>query len=95
MEAATEKRTFEDVLSELEKLAQEMEQRELPLDEAISKFERGIELSRYCKALLGNAEGKILQLTKENALEDFLKPAEDAARPGTGRGRGSPDEDDV
>ena len=74
MEAATEKRTFEAVLSELEKLAQEMEQRELPLDDAIAKFERGIELSRYCKTLLGTAEGKILQLTKENALEDFLKP---------------------
>lgn len=77
MEPTTEKRTFEEVLAELEKLAQEMEQRELPLDDAISKFERGIELSRYCRTLLGNAEGKIQQLTKENKLEDFLKPGDE------------------
>lgn len=70
----TDKRTFEEVLSELEKLAQDMEQRELPLDDAIAKFERGIELSRYCKTLLGQAEGKIQQLTRDNQLEDFLKP---------------------
>jgi exodeoxyribonuclease VII small subunit len=78
METTQEKRTFEEVLAELEKLAQEMEQRELPLDDAIAKFERGIELSRYCRTLLGNAEGKIQQLTKENKLEDFLKPGEEA-----------------
>jgi exodeoxyribonuclease VII small subunit len=94
MEATPEKRTFEEVLSELEKLAQEMEQRELPLDEAIAKFERGIELSRYCKTLLGTAEGKILQLTKDNQLEDFLKPGEEAARPAA-RPRLTSDEDDV
>jgi exodeoxyribonuclease VII small subunit len=70
----TDKRTFEEVLSELEKLAQDMEQRELPLDDAIAKFERGIELSRYCKTLLGQAEGRIQQLTKDNQLEDFLRP---------------------
>lgn len=94
METTTEKRTFEEVLGELEKLAQEMEQRELPLEDAIAKFERGIELSRYCKTLLGNAEGKILQLTKENQLEDFLKP-EETVRPAPARGRVSSDEEDV
>ena len=92
METKTETRTFEQVLSELEKLAQEMEQRELPLDDAIAKFERGIELSRYCRTLLGTAEGKIQQLTKENQLEDFLKPNEEAAS--RARPRATSDEDE-
>lgn len=94
METVQNKRTFEDVLAELEKLAQDMEQRELPLDDAIAKFERGIELSRYCKTLLGQAEGKIQQLTKENSLEDFLKPEEARGQMGP-RGRGSSDDEDV
>lgn len=95
MKPVAQKRTFEEVLSELEKLAQEMEQRELPLDDAIAKFERGIELSRYCKTLLGTAEGKVQQLTRENALEDFLKPSEELNRPATTKGRISSDEDDL
>ena len=95
MEAGTEKRTFEEVLGELEKLAQEMEQRQLPLEDAITKFERGIQLSRYCKTLLGNAEGKIQQLTKENQLEDFLKPGDEPAKPATSRGRVSSDDEDL
>jgi exodeoxyribonuclease VII small subunit len=68
--------TFETALAELDKLAAEMEQRELPLEEAIAKFERGIRLSRYCKEKLGDADGRIQQLTRDNKLEDFLKPEE-------------------
>lgn len=91
MEAISDKRTFEEVLAELEKLAQDMEQRELPLDEAIAKFERGIELSRFCKTLLGQAEGKVQQLTKENQLEDFLAPVE--AKPAARKPAAEPDEE--
>jgi exodeoxyribonuclease VII small subunit len=76
MEEPQQPASFEEALAELEKLAQEMEQRDLSLEDAIAKFERGIALSRFCKTRLGEAEGKILQLTKDNNLEDFLKPEE-------------------
>ncbi|MBI4859861.1 MAG: exodeoxyribonuclease VII small subunit [Candidatus Riflebacteria bacterium] len=53
-----------------------MEQKELTLEEALSKFERGIILSQFCKTRLEQAQGKIVQLTKENKLEDFMQSDE-------------------
>jgi len=71
-----ENKSFEEALQELEKLAMEMEQKDLALADAITKFEKGIQLSRYCRDRLNEADGKISQLTKDNKLEEFLKPEE-------------------
>lgn len=52
-------KTFEENLKELETIVTELEKGELTLDESISKFERGIEVSKECNAKLENAEKKI------------------------------------
>ncbi|MDZ4742915.1 MAG: exodeoxyribonuclease VII small subunit [Verrucomicrobiota bacterium] len=62
---------FEDALASLEKIVNEMESAELPLDEVLQKYEKGIELSHFCTKKLTEAEGKIEFLAKKNAAGDI------------------------
>ena len=50
---------FEAALKELEGLVERMEKGELPLEESLQKFERGIELTRSCQKALQEAEQKV------------------------------------
>jgi exodeoxyribonuclease VII small subunit len=64
---------FEETLAELEKLIANLEEGELSLDESLSGFKHGIELTRRCQAALDNAQQTVELLTK-NQDEDSLKP---------------------
>ena len=55
---------FEKTLSELEEIVKKLES-DVKLDEAMSLFQKGIELSRTCIAELKEQKGKILLLTDE------------------------------
>lgn len=50
---------FEQALKELEELVGRMEQGDLPLEESLKAFERGIELTRNCQQALKEAEQKV------------------------------------
>lgn len=53
------KKTFEENLNELEKIASQLESQDLSLEKALSEFERGIKLSKICNKKLEEAEKKI------------------------------------
>lgn len=57
---------FERSLGELEQLVQRLEGGELPLDEALRTFERGIELTRQCQTALKSARQKVDILLKRS-----------------------------
>jgi exodeoxyribonuclease VII small subunit len=50
---------FEQSLSELEALVQKLEEGEVPLEEALKTFERGVALTRQCQTALRNAQQKV------------------------------------
>lgn len=50
---------FEAAIAELEALVAAMEQGDLPLEEALKKFERGVTLTRQCQQALEKAEQKV------------------------------------
>lgn len=56
---------FEDALGRLEKLVAELEEGELPLDEAIGRFEEGLKLVKACRGRLEAAELKVKALMEE------------------------------
>ena len=56
---------FEKALEELEKIVQDLEDTELPLDEAMALFEKGIKLSRFCTKKLEEAERKVEMLVRD------------------------------
>jgi exodeoxyribonuclease VII small subunit len=65
---------FEGALAELEELVAGMEAGNMPLDEALRSFERGVQLTRDCQAALQAAQQRVQVLTQRAAgatLEDF------------------------
>jgi exodeoxyribonuclease VII small subunit len=56
--------SFEASLKELEKIVEQLEAGDLPLEESLALFERGIRLSRECQRRLEEAERKVEVLVK-------------------------------
>ena len=57
---------FEQALAELEALVARLERGDLPLDEALKTFERGVELTRHCQDSLKAAQQRVEILLKRN-----------------------------
>jgi exodeoxyribonuclease VII small subunit len=76
----TPKLDFETAMRELEELVERLEQGELPLEESLAAFERGVMLTRCCQTALKDAEQKVEILLKkagESTVEDFESDASD------------------
>ena len=75
-------KTFEEAITELETILSEMERGEVPLEESLTRYERGNFLLQYCRQVLGKAEEQIeaLAKAKETASsasdDDSEEPAE-------------------
>lgn len=61
-------RSFETSLNELEKIVRELESGDLSLEDAIKKYQLGLELSKYCHEELQKAEKVIVNII-ENEKE--------------------------
>ena len=68
--------TFEQSMQELEDLVSKMEQGDLPLEDALQSFERGIKLARHSQQKLKDAEQKVHILTNQNGKQtlDVFEP---------------------
>jgi exodeoxyribonuclease VII small subunit len=72
---------FEASLNELEKLVERLEQGDLPLEEALKTFERGVELTRHCQTSLKAAQQKVEILLKRSGqteVEPFEVPEDES-----------------
>lgn len=58
------KRTLEELFEELETVTAELEEEELPLEEAFLKYRRGMELLKECNSAVDKVE-KELQILEE------------------------------
>jgi exodeoxyribonuclease VII small subunit len=68
---------FEQSLTELETLVARLEQGDVPLEEALKTFERGVALTRQCQTALRSAQQKVEVLLAKNGNET-LEPFTDA-----------------
>ncbi len=66
--------TFEKAMNKLEKIVQELESTDLPLEKAIKKFEEGVQLSKFCSEKLDETEKRITILLKDQNDRVFNKP---------------------
>ena len=57
---------FEECLQRLEKIVEELEKGEVPLEKSLTLFEEGMQLSGACRKELDEAEGKVEILLKNN-----------------------------
>lgn len=67
---------FEKSMENLEKIANELENDELSLDDSVKKFEEGMKIAKQCKKMLDEAEKKITVLIGDNE-EDFVQKEEE------------------
>jgi exodeoxyribonuclease VII small subunit len=58
-------KSFEESLTDLEEIVGKLESGDLPLEESLELFEKGIKLSRECRSRLTSAERRIEILTKD------------------------------
>jgi exodeoxyribonuclease VII small subunit len=62
---------FENSLAELELLVARLEQGDVPLEEALKTFERGVALTRQCQTALRSAQQKVEVLLTRNGDESI------------------------
>ena len=60
------KKNFEMAMKQLEKIVQDLETGDMPLEKAIKKFEEGIQISKYCSEKLDASEKKITLLMQDS-----------------------------
>ena len=69
-------KSFEASLEALERIVQELEQGDLPLEKSLELFEQGIGLSRQCQDRLNQAERRIEVLLRDNQGRTIVSPFE-------------------
>jgi exodeoxyribonuclease VII small subunit len=74
---------FETAMDRLEKIVEQMESGQLPLEDLIVRYEEGMNLVKVCQERLATAEQKIEIITRNNAGKPVVKDFEPAidARP--------------
>jgi exodeoxyribonuclease VII small subunit len=68
------KKNFEQSMKQLEQIVSELESGELTLEQAIKKFEEGMELSKFCSQKLEETERRITLLMQNSAGQPVEKP---------------------
>jgi exodeoxyribonuclease VII small subunit len=68
---------FEKSLGELESLVTKLEQGDVPLEDALKTFERGVALTRQCQTALRGAQQKVEVLLARNGTEEVAPFADE------------------
>lgn len=63
---------FEAAFAQLEEVVQRLEGGDLPLEEALALYERGMELAGHCQTLLEQAELRVTRLVGEGEEAEEL-----------------------
>lgn len=65
--------SYDEAFAELEKVLARLEDGDLPLEEALAQYERGIALANLCAARLSDAELRVRQWQGPDAAGDQTK----------------------
>lgn len=67
--AKVTKQTFEEAIADLEVIVKQLETGEVPLEEALEQFKKGMELSKSCQDTLTNAEETLTKIMSDGGQE--------------------------
>jgi exodeoxyribonuclease VII small subunit len=70
------KLSFEEAIKELTNIVSKIEQGQIPLQDSLSQYERGMGLIKHCRTILQKAEKRIEKITKEETSEDKSQKSE-------------------
>lgn len=63
------KLSFEEAIKELTGIVEKIEQGEIPLQDSLQQYEKGMALIKHCRGILQKAEQRIEKITKEDVEE--------------------------
>jgi len=66
----TDNLSFEDAIKELTNIVGKIEQGQIPLQDSLEQYEKGMTLIKQCRTILQKAEERIEKITKEEDEED-------------------------
>ncbi|WP_409301590.1 exodeoxyribonuclease VII small subunit [Peribacillus sp. SCS-155] len=70
--------TFEEAMEKLERIVDKLEEGDVPLEEAISIYKQGMDLSRLCHQKLKSVEEQLTQILREDGeLDGFTVQEEE------------------
>jgi exodeoxyribonuclease VII small subunit len=64
------KLSFEQAIKELGGIVQKIEQGQIPLQDSLSQYERGMALIKHCRGILEKAEKRIEKVTLQDSSKD-------------------------
>jgi exodeoxyribonuclease VII small subunit len=63
------KLTFEQAIGQLKDIVSKIEQGEIPLQDSLEQYEKGMALIKHCRGILQKAEKRIEKISKEEPPE--------------------------
>ncbi|WP_409297857.1 exodeoxyribonuclease VII small subunit [Peribacillus sp. SCS-26] len=69
--------SFEEAMENLEKIVEQLEDGEVPLEKAIAIYKEGMDLSRICHKKLSSVEEQLTQILKEDGELSTFTAAEE------------------
>ncbi|HEY4551917.1 MAG TPA: exodeoxyribonuclease VII small subunit [Bacillaceae bacterium] len=73
-----DKLSFEEAMGQLEDIVKRLEEGDIPLEEALEIYQKGMKLSKVCHDKLKNAEKQLTKVLTEDGEEDFQIQEEEA-----------------
>ncbi|MCJ7675185.1 MAG: exodeoxyribonuclease VII small subunit [Sedimentisphaerales bacterium] len=68
--------SFEQAIKELTSIVEKIEQGEIPLENSLQQYERGMALIQHCRTTLEKAEKRIEKISKQERPEDGIQKTE-------------------
>lgn len=69
---------FEDAMLNLEEVVQQLETGDVPLEDAITLYKKGMELSAYCHGKLQHAEKQLISIIDQDGNKSEFAPTKGA-----------------
>lgn len=66
-----EEKTLEEAFTELDGLAEKLEDRETSLEDSFRFYRQGMELLKFCSEKLDTVEKKMLQINEDGTFSEF------------------------
>jgi exodeoxyribonuclease VII small subunit len=73
----TEKLTFEQSITELKAIVEKIEAGQIPLQDSIQQYEKGMALIKHCRTILQQAEKRIEKISLDAEQADSVEADKD------------------
>jgi exodeoxyribonuclease VII small subunit len=70
--------SFEQAIDQLNQIVSKIEQGQVPLQESLEQYEKGMKLIQYCRGILQDAEKRIEEISTQNDEKSADKSEKDS-----------------